>query len=140
MRPLLFALTLFGLPSFSAAESCAEFSIDPLSGFVELDALRYLDLPDPETTRATSVIESSFVDRVVAGEISGFTKRWCQIGITQFVLDFEVPVEDDAVAAQVTRAVYEWNAQEDPVGWQIIAMGERFRCARGDDPFEEVCP
>ena len=100
----------------------------------------YLDLPDPETTRAVTTVENTFVSQVVAGEIDSFTKRWCQIGIRHFIVDFEVPMMDDSVAAQITRVVYEWNSAEDPVGWQISQMGARFRCARGDDPFAPVCP
>lgn len=140
MRLLCFLLCLILFPSIVAAERCAPLLPDPLTGFAPMDPMMFLDLPDPDTTRAVNTFEDSFTSRMVAGEISGFIKRWCQIGITSFIVEIEVPVEDDAVAAQITRAIYEWTPTEDPVGWQIHALGERFRCARGDDPFAEVCP
>lgn len=123
-----------------AAQSCAPFMGDPLDGFTPLDATAYLDLPDSDVVRVTSPIETAITNEIVAGNMRSASKTWCQIGIQRMIVDFEVPVEDDAISAIITRAIYVWNAQDDPIGWQISQLAERPRCARGDDPFAELCP
>jgi hypothetical protein len=139
---LKFAITLmslsFAMPVF--AQSCAPFMGDPLGGFTPLDATAYLDLPDSDVVRVTSPIETAITNEILAENIRSASKTWCQIGIQRMIVDFEVPVEDDAISAMITRAIYVWNAQDDPVGWQISHLAERPRCARGDDPFAKLCP
>lgn len=128
----------FGAPI--AAQSCAPFMGDPLDGFTPLDATAYLDLPDGDVVSVTSPIETAITNEIVAGNYRSASKTWCQIGIQRMIVDFEVPVEDDAISAMITRVVYVWNAQDVPVGWQISQLAERPRCARGNDPFADVCP
>ncbi|WP_417269936.1 MULTISPECIES: hypothetical protein [Alphaproteobacteria] len=128
----------FGAPV--AAQSCAPFMGDPLDGFTPLDAMAYLDLPDGDVVSVTSPIETAITNEIVAGSIRTASKTWCQIGVQRMIVDFEVPVEDDAISAMIIRAIYVWNAQDDPVGWQISQLAERPRCARGDNPFATLCP
>ncbi|MCG3268315.1 hypothetical protein [Yoonia sp. I 8.24] len=140
-RLAAFAAFLCMAATVAAAQSpCHLTKPDRLAGFSSLDAMMFVDLPDPIATRATSTVESSFVDQVTREEISAFSKTWCEIGLQTMVVDFEVPVEDDAVKSILTRAVYIWDTQMDPVGWRLDALGERQLCARGDDPFAEICP
>lgn len=140
-RVFVFALTLlFSSNTAVYAASCQYERTNPFAGFKELDTVRYLDLPDPETTRATQVLEDHFVRQVVANEIMSFSKSWCAINIQDMIVDFEVPVEDDTIRSVLTRAHFIWNSAEEPAGWQIKALGERLICARGDDPFAPLCP
>jgi hypothetical protein len=104
-------------PAFS--QTCASVSGDPLAGFTPLDPLTYLDLPERDVVSVTSPIETAITSQIIAGTARTASKTWCQIGIQQMVVDFEVPVEDDAIRAIITRAVYEWNAQGEPIGWQL---------------------
>ncbi|MBU2936357.1 MULTISPECIES: hypothetical protein [Pacificibacter] len=139
LKPVVILMGLsFAAPVF--AQSCAPFMGDPLDGFTPLDATAYLDLPDSNVVRVTSPIETAITNEIVAGNVSRASKTWCQISIQRMIVDFEVPVEDDAISAMITRAIYIWNAQDDPVGWQISQLAERPRCARGDDPFAALCP
>ncbi|MDO6591216.1 MULTISPECIES: hypothetical protein [Rhodobacterales] len=140
-RLAAFAAFLCMAATTAAAQApCHLTTPDRLAGFSSLDAMIFVDLPDPIATRATSTVESSFVDQVISEEISAFSKTWCEIGLQTMVVDFEVPVEDDAVKSILTRAVYIWDTQMDPVGWRLDAIGERQLCARGNDPFAEICP
>ena len=139
LRPVITLIGLsFAAPVFS--QSCAPFMGDPLDGFTPLDANAYLDLPDSDVVRVTSPIETAITNEIVAGRTRTASKTWCQISVQRMIVDFEVPVEDDAISAMITRAIYVWNAQGDPVGWQISHLAERPRCVRGDDPFAHVCP
>lgn len=124
----------------SAAMTCAISKPDMLAGFTPLDPLAFLDLPDPFATRATAALEDSFVDQLVREDIRSFTKAWCEIGLQTMVVEFDVPVEDDAIVSILTRAIYIWDAQADPAGWRIDVLGERSVCARGTDPFAAICP
>ena len=133
-------LMALGVAAPVVAQSCAPFMGDPLDGFTPLDATAYLDLPDADVVRVTSPIETAIINDIVAGSIRTASKTWCQISVQRMIVDFEVPVEDDSISAMITRAIYVWNAQDDPVGWQISLLAERPRCARGDDPFAKLCP
>ena len=122
------------------AQACPPVLGDPMAGFTPLDPMIYLDLPDGDVVSVTGPIAAAITGQILAGSAPYASKTWCQIGIQQMVVDFEVPIEDDAIRAFVTRAVYVWNAEATPVGWQISLLGERPRCARGDDPFAAICP
>ena len=122
------------------ANPCVVSKPDLMAGFTPKDAFVFLDLPDRYAARATATLEGSFVDRVIAEEIRSFSKSWCQIGLQTMILDFDTPVEDDAIGSVLTRAVYVWDTQSDPVGWRIDQLGDRNVCARGDDPFAAICP
>lgn len=140
-RIFIFTLALlFSSGASVQATPCQYERTNPFAGFTELDALQYLDLPDPDTTRATQVLEAHFVGQVVAKEIMSFSKSWCAINLQSMIVDFEVPVQDDAIRSILTRAYYIWNSTEEPAGWQIKTLGERFVCARGEDPFAPLCP
>ena len=100
-----------------------------MAGFEEIDAGQFLDLPDPDVVRATQLIES----QMLTDTTSGVVKAWCQVSVRRMVVDFQVPAEDDSVSFIVTRAIYLWNFDENPVGWQISQLGQRFMCARGQN-------
>lgn len=137
MKPAVLCALMF-LPA--SAFACPDVRPDPLDGFSVQDAMQYLDLPDPETVRVTATLENALIAPLIAQEAAFVTKTWCQIGIQRFIVDFEVPVEDDAIAAMRTRAVYIWEPSGDPVGWRIDQLGTRPVCARGDDPYAPLCP
>ncbi|MEL6690679.1 MAG: hypothetical protein AAFP28_10200 [Pseudomonadota bacterium] len=120
--------------------ACSLSKPDILDGFAPLDPLMFVDLPDQDTVRVTAALEQSFVDAAIANGLRGLTKTYCHIGIQDMVVDFSQPVEDDAIRAILTRAVYVWDVTGDPVGWRLDALGERPICARGDDPLAPVCP
>lgn len=142
MHKILLAATAALIISGTAgiAASCLYDGADPLAGMTLLEPERFLDLPDPDTTRATATLENHFVSQMMTDEIRSFSKSWCTLGIQTVVVEFEVPLEDDAIRSILTRAIYVWNSAEDPVGWQLDALGETSVCARGDDPFARPCP
>jgi len=119
---------------------CAPIDVDPLAGFTRLDPMQYLDLPDPDAARATAVIEMERFNAVVGQEVARLSKRYCDIGIQSMIVEFETPLLDDAIAGQILRAIYIWDSSGDPIGWRLDQLGERFRCARGDDPWADLCP
>ncbi|MEM8536678.1 MAG: hypothetical protein AAGF56_02330 [Pseudomonadota bacterium] len=135
---LSFLVAVF--PTFGLAQACLPSGIDPLEGFEPIDPLLYVDLPDPDFIRVTGPVETSLFTPTIGQEGLGPAKRYCQIGIQRMVVDFDVPVLDDAVAAMVTRVVYLWDTSGDMIGWRVDAVGERPRCARGDDPWAVLCP
>lgn len=124
----------------AVATACILEAADPLDGFTPLDPAIYLDLPDPEMVRATAAIENSILTRMISDGRAGLTKTFCDIGIQDMVIDFSEPVEDDAILAVLTRAVFIWDSSDEPVGWRLDRLGERPLCARGDDPFAAICP
>jgi hypothetical protein len=134
------ALFCTGATATLAQTPCQMTTPDRLAGFSTLDAMMLVDLPDPIATRATATLESSFVDQMISEEIRGFSKTWCEIGLQTMVVDFDVPVEDDAIKSILTRGVYVWDTTMEPIGWRIDGLGERPVCARGDDPFAALCP
>jgi hypothetical protein len=134
------ALFCTGATAALGQTPCQMTNPDRLAGFSALNAMVFLDLPDPITTRATATLESSFVDQLISEDIRGFSKTWCEIGLHTMVIDFEVPVEDDAIKSILTRGVYVWDTTTEPIGWRIESLGERPVCARGDDPFAALCP
>lgn len=131
-------LVIAPMPMF--AQTCAEYRPDPLATFTTLDSTLYLDLPNPDPIAAAFPLELTLVTDLIKGDHRHVTKTYCQIGVQRMIIDFTVPVEDDAVSDWVTRAVYIWNSADAPVGWQLDQLGERGRCARGDDPFAPICP
>ena len=134
------AACLFLLTSATAA--LAEPLCSPFADTAEtLDAIRYLDLPDPLAERVARPLEAD----LLRGQIEQSTppplsKIYCDIGIFEMRIRFVQPVEDDAIAAVVTEAVYEWASEGEPVGWQIFGLARQPLCARGDAPFASLCP
>lgn len=113
---------------------------DPMRGFEAIGPEVFADLPDPDTFTAVAPIERSILGKTYGAETPWFAKRWCHIGIQSFVVEFEVPLLDDSLAAQITRAVYVWDATGNIVGWRLDQVGKIYRCARGDDPLALICP
>lgn len=139
-RILVVAAVLAGVPAAVAAHTCADIQPDPMAGFAPLDASLYLDLPVPDPIDAALPLEITMLDAMIKGEQGRVTKTYCQIGVQRMIIDFTVPVEDDAISEWVTRSVYVWDATAEPIGWRLDQLGDRGRCARGDDPFAAVCP
>lgn len=131
---------LIGVPTTVAAQICADFTPDPMAGFSTLNPVRYLDLPTPDPIAASMPLELTLVNDMIKGTERQVSKTYCQIGINRMIIDFAVPVEDDAIAEWITRTVYVWDSATDPIGWRLDQLGERGRCSRGDDPFALVCP
>lgn len=141
MNKLFFSFILSAMASQAVgAELCMNIKPEPLAGFSALDPTLYADLPDPDPMTAAFGLELTLVNRLVAGEISGLTKTYCQISVLQTVIDFSYPVEDDAFTDWITRAVFVWDSSDEPIGWRLEQLGERGRCARGDNPFAPLCP
>ncbi|UWR43625.1 hypothetical protein [Phaeobacter inhibens] len=141
MKKLFMATTLLaGVPASIAAQICSDFMPDPMVGFAPLEIELYLDLPVEDPIAAAMPLELTMVDAMIQGTQRQVTKTYCQIGIQRMIIDFAVPVEDDAFSDWVTRSVYEWDATAEPIGWRLDQLGDRGRCARGDDPFAAICP
>lgn len=119
-------------PLNALVEICAGEQPFGLDGFTSISSEAWIDLPDTDTVRATSTIERWFSDRMINREIGApLLKGYCQTGVSRLVVDYQHPVEDDAISAIVYRSIYRWNSEADPVGWQIESFGERPLCARG---------
>ncbi|WP_417250609.1 hypothetical protein [Celeribacter sp.] len=97
-------LMALGVAAPVVAQSCAPFMGDPLDGFTPLGATAYLDLPDADVVRVTSPIETAIINDIVAGSIRTASKTWCQIGVQRMIVDFEVPVEDDAISVEMIHS------------------------------------
>jgi hypothetical protein len=127
-------------PTVIAAELCSLDQINPLYGFVEQDAGAFLDMPDADLVRATSPVERQLTARLVQNEIQALlTKAYCEIGLTQMIVDYHHRVEDDAISAITIRTIYRWAAEADYPGWQIERLGEHQHCARGQDQETNLC-
>ena len=104
-------------------------------------ALIYLDLPDPVASRVTGSVEEALLAEQISGPMPApLTKLYCHIGMFEMSVRFVQPVEDDSIAGIVTEAVYAWQPDGEPAGWQLSAMNRQFLCARGDEPFAPLCP
>lgn len=136
---LVLGLSLFPA-SANGSNLCPPFKPEALAGFTKGDALEYADLPDADTVRATSTLETVLINKHINQGAGPIVKHWCQIGVQRMIVDFEVPVEDDSVSFEITRGVYVWDTSFDVAGWRIDQIGTRFRCARGDNPFAKNCP
>lgn len=139
MRKLL-AILFFFTPVVAMASVCQIDLVNPLDGFEATGAELYADLPDSNTFTAVAPIEQSLLQQTYGAETPWLSKRWCHIGIQSFVVEFEVPLLDDSLAAQIIRAVYVWDATGDIIGWRLAEVGQVYRCARGNDPFATICP
>ncbi len=141
MKRIILLITLLaGSPPALAAQTCPHSMSDPMAGFAPLDIGLYLDLPVPDPIDAAMPLELSMLDAMITGAQRQLSKTYCQIGIQRMIIDFAVPVEDDTITDWVTRSIYVWDATGDPIGWRLDELGERGRCARGDDPFVPICP
>ncbi|GAB5454760.1 MAG: hypothetical protein Hens2KO_09890 [Henriciella sp.] len=87
---------------------------DPMTGFIAMDPMTFIDAPDAEAVRATAPIEHWLAGRLSREEIQApLTKTFCQIGITDMVTEYHHPVaQDDAVIGITYRAIYTWSAEE----------------------------
>lgn len=133
---VLTAAALVLCPAAGATELCSPFS----EGAEDLPLI-YLDRPDPIAAR---VIEPVAVDKL-QDQIDGnhpapLQTVYCNVGMFQMTVRFVQPVEDDAVRAVVTEAVYAWRVEDEPAGWQLSALRKQPLCARGDEPFAALCP
>jgi hypothetical protein len=134
------AACLFVLTSGTAA--LAEPLCSPFADTAEtLDAIRYLDLPDPLAERVALPREAD----LLRGQIEQLTppplsKIYCDIGIFEMRIRFVQPAEDDAIAAMVTEAIYVWDSSTETSGWLISRLAREPLCARGDAPFASLCP
>lgn len=139
---LLFGSTACAEPDATIAlvDICAGEQPFGLGGFTSIPAEAWIDVPDIDTVRVTSTIERWFSDRMSSGEIGApLLKGYCQTGVSRLVVDYQHPVEDDAISAIVYRSIYRWNSEADPAGWQIESFGERPLCARGKVEGESRC-
>ena len=131
----VFAALCFGTAGWSNP-ICA-----PLSVAAEDLGLIYLDIADPEAARVSLPLESDLLRQQIAGESPGPTQKlYCDIGLFDLHLRFVVPVEDDAILAIVTEAKYVWDPEQDPAGWMLNSLKRQPACARGDEPFADLCP
>ena len=137
IQTLLATLLLATIPLLShASELC-----DPFPSSAEEMPLLFLDLPDPIISRVTQAQEEALLTEQVSGAVPApLQKLYCDIGMFEMRVRFVQPVEDDAIHAMVTEAVYEWDADAEPAGWVLSTMGSHPLCARGDEPFAELCP
>ena len=126
--------------STSESTPCAVIMDRPLAGFTEQDALAFADLPDVDIVRVTSPFETYLTAKLIRGDIfPPLIKTYCQIGLTQMIVDYNHSIEDDAISAITYRAIYRWAAEADYPGWQIERLGERKHCARGRDQETNLC-
>ncbi|MFN3211993.1 MAG: hypothetical protein ACE37M_02700 [Henriciella sp.] len=114
---------------------------NPMAGFKAKDRMVFIDAPDAEPVRATAPVEHWLAGRLSREETPApLTKSFCQIGITDMVIDYHHPViNDDALIGIAYRTIYSWNPEDEFPGWQLTGIGERFECARGKDEETELC-
>ncbi|MFY0681511.1 MAG: hypothetical protein JXR13_13135 [Thalassovita sp.] len=138
IQKLSLAAGLFALATAAHADPvCAAFT----EGKEVLDPLIYADLPDPLTERVSDPIEADLLrDMLQSAEPQPLSKVYCKVGMFEMRIRFVQPVQDDSVAAFVTEALYEWQAQAEPAGWQLSALTRQLQCARGDAEFAPICP
>ena len=137
---LAWSACLIALTSTNSA--FAEPLCSPFADTAEtLDAMRYLDLPDPLAERAAAPLEADLLRaQIEQSAPPPLSKIYCEIGMFEMRIRFVQPAEDDAVAAMVTEAIYEWASDSEPVGWQISGLARQPLCARGDVHFAPLCP
>lgn len=111
-----------------------------LSGFEHGDPYAVIEAPDMDLVRASLPVEIELTARLAREEIRPpLTKTYCKLGIRTLVIDYDYPVEDDAVSSVTQRTVYGWSADDRGTGWQIEALGTRMNCLRGHDPDTGTC-
>lgn len=127
-------------PGVFVPATCEMSAKGLMAGFTETDVTAYLDRPDADSVRATSAVETGLTLRLAREEVSApLIKAYCQIGMTQMVVDYFHNVEDDAVRAVTVRTIYDWTTNDEMPGWQLTQIGERYHCARGTDPEALQC-
>ncbi|MEM7728438.1 MAG: hypothetical protein AAF311_04100 [Pseudomonadota bacterium] len=93
-----------------------------------------------DLVRASLPVEIELTARLVREEIRPpLTKTYCKVGIRTLVIDYDYPVEDDAVSSVTQRTVYGWLADDRGTGWQVEAIGTRMNCQRGLNPDTGSC-
>ena len=103
--------------------------------------LLHLDRADPVENRVTGTIEQDLLAAQISGEtMAPLSKLYCRVGMFEMAVRFVQPVEDDAVAGIVTEATYSWVPEADPPGWQLSKLERQQLCARGSEPFAQICP
>ncbi len=127
-------------PGFFVPATCEVSAENLTAGFTQTDAMAFIDRPDADSVRATSAVETGLALRLAREEISApLIKAYCQIGMTQMVVDYFHNVEDDAVRAVTVRTIYDWTINDEMPGWQLTQIGEHYHCARGTDPETLQC-
>jgi len=110
---------------------CSESMSVSLDGFEKGDPNIFIEAPDVDVIRVTFPVEVDLTSRLVREEIHPpLRKSYCKIGIQTMVVDYDYPVEDDAVSSVTRRTIYGWRADERGTGWQIEAVGTRLNCSR----------
>lgn len=139
MNYLWLSVSLAGfLTGFSA--NASEYCQDFTDKAEQLEPI-YIDLADPVSVRVAEPLEADLLNAQVEGTSPGpLQKHYCRIGMFEMQLRFVQPLEDDAIAAIVTEAIYEWDAAQDPAGWVLTHMRRQPACARGDAVFTDQCP
>jgi hypothetical protein len=133
---VLTAAALILCPAAGATEFCAPFS----EGAEDLPLI-YLDRPDPVITSVIEPVAADMLqDQINGDHPAPLQTVYCDVGMFQMTVRFVQPVEDDAVGAVVTEAVYAWRVDDEPAGWQLSALRRQLLCARGDEPFAALCP
>jgi len=111
-----------------------------LDGFQQGDPNEFIEAPDRDLIRATTPVEIDLTAKLVREDIRPpLRKSYCKMGIQTMVVDYDYPVEDDAVSSVTQRTVYGWRADERGIGWQIDAVGTRLNCFRGRAPETGHC-
>ena len=124
-----------------AGPAVAQPACEPLDANATVLSLDFLDRADPMTARVAEPIEASLLAAQIDNSAPGpLQKLYCDIGMFDMTIRFVQPVEDDAISAVVTEAIYTWDAAQDPAGWVLSAMRRQPLCARGDAPFAATCP
>ncbi len=130
------AAAFFTIGPVAASPACA-----PMTDAATSLPLEFLDRADPISARVSEPIETALLDAQIAGEVPApFQKLYCDIGMFGMTIRFVQPAEDDAIHAVVTEAQYTWDAAQDPAGWVLTQMRRQPLCARGPEPFSELCP
>jgi hypothetical protein len=128
------------LEATALLETCAGDTSLALNGFEQMNPDIFIEAPDMDVVRATLPVEIDLTAMLVRQDIRPpLRKTYCNIGIQTMVVDYDYPVEDDAVASVTRRSLYGWIADERGTGWQINAIGTRQNCARDRSPETGLC-
>lgn len=121
-------------------DTCPNDGPPGLQDFQNLSIDPYLDRPDGITARATSVIEEALINKLLRQEAPvRLSKTYCQLSVTQMVVDFTWPIQDDAISHQSIRAIFTWEVSEFDQGWQLNELGKKDICVRQQNPDTGLC-
>jgi len=126
----------------SIAHQTCLFSVEaPMMGYQELDVLAFIDAPDGDSVRVTAPIENWLAGQLVRQTIAPpLSKTYCQISLTNLVVDYHHPVDgDDAISGIAYRSIYAWTAEAEFPGWELTQFGKLHVCARGKHEETGLC-